>query len=405
MNYLDSYFSRVNHLGTTTAERIKNGGIRSFYKWMAESPHTVKDLSVERNIHFSGIILTNKDKEYQKIMFLNVGNDVPIRVGDILNWQLDDGQLEKWILFQEEKKVNGTYKTFYIVRCNYLVKWLDELGHLQSSWAYCVSSVDDKIKGNFRTWNSLITPQPNKYLEILMPRYEINRATNFIVEDESWSLVEYDYTSVPGIIYLSLTENKINLIYDDLDNDIADLDKAAHYEIITAETTETFKVGETINPQFTLMKNGQICNYEVILEPVNKQVARIVNGELIGVAEGNTDIIVKLKDFPAITKTLHIIVSNNEPLEFDGYIEGPDKLKLDYGTNWENNIYTLKGNLPIEEQVYFSIEESNVATIKEFSADYCKIQTNNKNILGYFTLTASYQNKTYTKTVQVIPLW
>ena len=64
MNYLDTYFSRVNHLGTTTAERIRNGGIRSFDKWMAESPHTVRNLSVERGLYFNGIILTNKDKAY-----------------------------------------------------------------------------------------------------------------------------------------------------------------------------------------------------------------------------------------------------------------------------------------------------------------------------------------------------
>ena len=64
MNYLDTYFSRVNHLGETTAERIRNGGIRSFYKWMAESPHTVRQLSVERGLYFDAIILTSKDKEY-----------------------------------------------------------------------------------------------------------------------------------------------------------------------------------------------------------------------------------------------------------------------------------------------------------------------------------------------------
>jgi len=42
MSYLDTYFSRVNHMGETTSERIRNSGIRSFYKWMAESPHTVR---------------------------------------------------------------------------------------------------------------------------------------------------------------------------------------------------------------------------------------------------------------------------------------------------------------------------------------------------------------------------
>jgi hypothetical protein len=229
MNYLDVYFSRINHLGETTSERIRNAGIHSFEKWLAESPHTIRNLSVERGIYFDGIILTSKDKEYEKIMFLEVANDIPIKVGDIMNWTLDDGTIEKWILIQEEKKVNGTFKSFWIIRCNYLMKWIDSNGHLNQSWGYFVSSLDSKIKGNFRTWNNLITPQPNKYAELLMPRYPIDRATNFIVEEESWTVEEYDHTSVPGVIYLSLTESKINTIYDDVKNNIADLDKLAQY--------------------------------------------------------------------------------------------------------------------------------------------------------------------------------
>jgi hypothetical protein len=35
MNYLDVYYSRVNHFGETIAERIKNSGIIAFEKWMA----------------------------------------------------------------------------------------------------------------------------------------------------------------------------------------------------------------------------------------------------------------------------------------------------------------------------------------------------------------------------------
>jgi len=75
-----------------------------------------------------------------------------------MNWEQEDATIEKWLLFSEEKKVNGTYRTFSIIRCNYLLKWIDALGHLQSSWAYVVSSLDSKIKGNYRTWNALITP-------------------------------------------------------------------------------------------------------------------------------------------------------------------------------------------------------------------------------------------------------
>ena len=38
-------------------------------------------------------------------MFLEVANNIPIKVGDIMNWKLDDGTVEKWLLLQEEKKV------------------------------------------------------------------------------------------------------------------------------------------------------------------------------------------------------------------------------------------------------------------------------------------------------------
>ena len=78
MNYVDVYFSRVNHFGETVAERLKNSGIVQFEKWMAQSPFTVNDLSVERGLYFSGIIQTNKDREEKKIMFLYVALDIPI---------------------------------------------------------------------------------------------------------------------------------------------------------------------------------------------------------------------------------------------------------------------------------------------------------------------------------------
>jgi hypothetical protein len=167
-------------------------------------------------------------------MILNVANDIPIKVGDIMNWQQDSGNLEKWLLIAEEHKVHPTYRSFNIIKCNYLIKWIDAKGYLRKSWAYVLSSVDSKIKGNFRTWHNLITPQPNKYAEIIMPRPEdvyaeiektINRGTNFIIEDEGWKMVEADFTSVEGIMYMSLTENKVNLQYDDLNVDVADIDK------------------------------------------------------------------------------------------------------------------------------------------------------------------------------------
>jgi len=416
MNYLDVYFSRINHLGETTAERIRNGGKRSFEKWLAESPHTLRNLSVERGIYFDGIILTSKDKEYEKIMFLEVALDIPIKVGDIMNWTLDDGSIEKWILIQEEKKVNGTFRSFWIVRCNYLMKWIDSEGHLQSSWAYFVSSLDSKIKGNFRTWNNLITPQPNKFAELLMPRYSIDRATNFIVEDESWTVVEYDYSSVPGVIYLSLTETKVNMIYDDIENDVADLDKMAIYDLSIPDGVQTFKVNEVINLTFTLMKNGSPTNEEVEFISTNKRIAKpmhidIINQEtgekeskeaLVAIAKGTVEIIVQLKKYPKIYKKVTITVDSAEK-EFSAYIEGPNSIRLA-----NKATYYLKGTEEINGEIEFIINDTKYAKIVEFVENGCKVEANSKNLLtdqSPITLMALYQDKVYKKEISIIPLW
>ena len=399
MSYVDVYYSRINHLGDTTAERIRSGGIRSFEKWLAESPHTIQDLSVERGLYFSGIILRNKDKEYSKIMFLNVANDIPLKVGDIMNWKLDDGAIEKWLILQEEKKVNGTYRTFWIIRCNYLLKWIDGQGHLQQSWAYVVSSVDSKIKGNYRTWNDLITPQPNKYAEIVMPYYPIDRATNFIVQDESWAAIECDFTSVPGTIYISLTENKVNMIYDDLVNDIADTDKLAQYDLLLPAADLTFSINDTIAPVFTFTKNGIPLDAELELLSEDKSKVREIDGVLKAVGSGEVNLIVRMKEYPQIQKVIKININNEEQV-FSAYIDGPASIRLD-----RKALYTLKGTSAVEGQVTFDIDNKVLASIYETEDNKCVLLANDKNKLGDIELSAVYGGKTYTKNISIIPLW
>ena len=409
MSYLETYFSRVNHLGDTTADRIRNSGIRSFEKWMAESPHTVQQLFAERGLYFDGIILTNKDKEYEKIMFLNVANNTPIFVGDIIDWYDEDyGHTEKWIVIQEERHVRGTHKTYWIIRCNYLVKWIDSLGHLQSSWCYLVSSLDSKIKGNYRTWHNLITPQPNKYAEILMPRYDIDKSTNFIVEDESWTMIEYDHTSVPGTIYLSLTEGKINEIYDDLVNNIADTDKLAKYDLAIPDLPQIFNVGDEIKPTFTVTKNGIPLEAEVNLLPTNKTFTKIQDGRLVARSVGETDIIVQLREYPDIQQQLHIVISDAAQ-EFAAYIDGPATIRLARTASYE-----LKATGTFNGAVKFSIDKPELVAIKSSIGANCVLLCNDKNDLGTnyenpeesgVVLSAVYGGKTYTKRIKIIPLW
>ena len=422
MNYLDVYFSRLNHLGDTIGERITNAGIRTFQRWKAESPHTIANLSVERGLFFDGIILQSKDKTYQKIMHLNVSNDIPIKVGDIMNWPQVDGTLEKWLLLSEEKKVNGTYRTFDILKCNYLIKWINDKGYLKQSWAYILSSTDDKVKGNFRTWHNLITPQPNKYAEIIMPRPQdensqvkdtVDRGTNFIVEDENWKMIEADFTSVKGIIYMSLTENKVNFQYDDLEVDIADTDK-----LLFPTLEQVYSVGQAIIPNFTKQTFNE---WEIaLIPPEDSTVVEFnTNNVLIAKAPGKAIIKMRLKNYnqddprKAVTKEFEITVIEGENKEL--YLAGPDTLKLDrYG------VYTLVNEIDettITNDIEFTLsnvteEKIELGVLEDITDDngvvlnYTKkIHTNNKNKLGQIRLEATYNGITYSKIIKIVPLW
>ena len=417
MNYRDVYFSRVNYFGETQAERIKNNGILQFERWMAQSPFTVTDLSIERGLYFSGIIETSKDKEAKKLMYLHVANDIPLQVGDILTWRQDNGVIEKWLLLQKIHKVHETYQTFQMVKCNYNLKWIDTKGYLHQSWAYAVSSVDSMVKGNFRMWHSLISPQPNKFAEIIMPRPELAfeedreqlmRGINFIIENEAWIVVECDWTSVEGVIYMSLTESKVNYHYDNTIIDVADTDRYKFPEL-----PAQYKVGEVIVPQF---EADTLNQWEIELRPSDFTLFSEKEeqsgekekwySELHSIADGQCIITMRLKNNPAVTETVEIIIS---PIEQEQvlWIEGPDELRLGRQAS-----YSLATNTAIEDLSKVEIkiqsrpEKDEETKIRKEGNNNFIVQANAKNKLGKLVLVASYDDEECaTKTVEIIPLW
>lgn len=233
-----------------------------------------------------------------------------------------------------------------------------------------------------------------------MPRYPIDRATNFIVEQQSWTVVQYDHTSVPGIIYLSLTQGKINSIYDDVQNNIADTDKLASYELLVPDKQQIFQLGSVIEPIFTLTKNGQVYDTEVEYISTNKSIAKITNGELTAVGEGTADIIIQLKNFPSIQKTITIQVGSAAQ-QFSAYIKGNDSIRLDRQCQYQ---FITNPQLNEEVSIHFSLD-NNLAKIKSVNGNKCIIKANDKNKLGTVILTAEYNNINYTKTIIIIPLW
>ena len=380
---------------------------------MAQSPFTVVDLSVERGYYFSGIIETSKDREEKKLMYLYVALDIPIKVGDILTWRQDNGVTEKWLLLQQIHKVHPTYQTFQMIKCNFELKWIDFNGYLRKSWAYAVSSVDSKVKSNFRMWHSLVSPQPNKFAEVIMPRIQFDegsedldrlmRGITFIIENEGWQIIECDWTSVEGISYMSLTETKVNYEYDDRDIDVAETDRYK-FPVLPA----LYRVGDTIVPQF---EADTLNQWEIGLNKPDD--CDFIDDNFVATAPGQCIITMFLKNRPAVTKTVEITINaaNEEVL----YLKGADSVRLDRYTTYE--LVNEEDDTPVVGEVNFSIENKTdeklpLATIapaydrENNQLLYANVlHANAKNKLGEVILTAEYNGQTYTKTVKIIPLW
>ena len=59
---------------------------------------------------------------------------------------------------------------------------------------------------------------------------------------------------------------------DDMNNNIADIDKMALYKIIAPEETQNFQVGDEVNPIFTITKNGAPVDVELEIIPQDKKI-------------------------------------------------------------------------------------------------------------------------------------
>lgn len=383
MNYLDAYKARITHLGANPQERALESGKLEFRRYLKYSQQTQHNLINENNnASFSGVIQTDKEDENRVSQILLVECGVPIELGNLILW--ND---EHWIVYREETSSYQPHQKFYMVRCNYFIKWVDKQGQLKSSWCYLLGTKDSKIKDNFRSWHSLITPQPNKNIEIMMPHQMMELNTEIMVLDETWYLVDYDQNSIPGIIYLSFYETNVNEQRDDIENKIANADQIADWAISLAET-QTVEPNSIFSISYSITKNG--VQQKVIPQIQVSEDLTILEDGRIQVGEIGGEITIS---YGEAAKTQTIVVGAQSFVE--PVLMGNDKIRAT-----ESTTYTLE-NAPT---AIFSINNTTLAAMKA-TGNKCEITANSNNKVGTFTLTAEYNGKTYSKQIKIISLW
>ena len=391
MNYIDVYKSRISHLGTTYQEHAYKSGILEFRRYLKYNQHTEHNLTINNSDKkFSGVILTDKEDENRvsQILLVKVVEDggPALKPGDLIWWGEDK---QPWLLYRSTTSSYQPHQKFYMVRCNYEVNWLDKDGMLNSSWIYLLGSKDSKIKDNFRTWHSVITPQPNKYINIMMPHQLMDLGTEIMVLNEVWTLVDYDQNSVPGIIYMSFTETNFNEQRDSLEDKLANADQLATWTIDMLDS-RIVEANSVFDLNYAILKNGVAQNVqpEIIIEG---NLILLENNQIQVGAAGAGSITVKYKDVEKIQR----VAVGGTPAANIVFI-GDDKIRVA-----STNIYTLEN----AKNVTFTIDDPKSLVNLESSDNSCKIIANDKNKLGTFTLTANYEGGSLSKTITVVSLW
>ena len=409
MNYLDVYKARVEHLGSTPQERAYQSGILEFRRYLKYNSHTqygLKSISntelieeAEEFESFDGVILTDKEDENRVSQILLVKSledgGPALKHGDLIKW--ND---EVWLIYQSTTSSYQPHQKFYMVRCQYFIKWVDQNGELQGSWIYLVGSKDSKIKDNFRTWHNVITPQPNKYINIIMPHQVMTINTEIMVLDEVWYLVDYDQNSVPNVVFMSFTETNLNLQRDK--EGIANYDKLSKYSIeIAAE--QKVQAGSEVVVEYNILKDGvmQQGPFEGITYTLKGNLF-LKGGKIYATSSGTGTIQVNYKS--GVSNAQKVIISDNSYIE--PVLTGNHKIRLA-----QKSLYVLENIEKPQQEVNFSISDNSLASIVwEQNEKYPDktgwyVIANDKNKLGKVTLIAEYEGNQYSKDIQIIPLW
>lgn len=225
-----------------------------------------------------------------------------------------------------------------------------------------------------------------------MPYQPIEKSTEIILYDEAWELIDYDRISVPGTIYLSFTESKVNELRDSVREQIANIDKLQVWSI-NAPLQLSVEVGERINPVYTLLKNGIIQkDIKATLVPSEK-MSYDDEGNLIAAEAGETELLLIYEN---LMLTLKVVIGGGVQM---GYINGDNYIRMGRSASYE----LIMPNNSIAE-TEFSIDNTTIASIQN-QGNKCIVKANDRNKLGTVILSTDYLGQTYTKSINILALW
>lgn len=396
-DYKEVFVTRHQH-GRLFKDLVLKQGALDFKNFLNSSPDAI-DVKVNNQKKTKVATILEKEKETESKRYFLCDKNDKIKVGDFIYWEDSI-----WLLFLKSRDTISIYDKFEALECKHSISWIDDYGKIQEIPCYLIAQTNSTIKTNFRTWNNMITPQPNKNLEIITSRRDIKLGQKFLVQDTAWFVVETDYISVKDIIYLSLTEDKIDSYNDNLEQELANYNMLNKY-IVTLEKSEiNLGINEEYKINAKIYLNGILYSDNIdfeILEGSNN--ISITDKTVVGKRIGSSKIKISMKEDKEVYNYLTIKIVESEQNNISYYIDGDSSIKWGRTKNYEV-VKTINGNKQETESSITIIDENNLCSYDIYN-NVVSITANSDNRTGTIKINAVIDEQEIEKEINIVSLW
>ena len=408
--YYQTFLARMTADGFSYKQQIENIARRNFDNYLQETPTSV--IIKYEDEDYKVAIVENKQDEFRlsKQMLSSIENYFP--VGSLIYWEYYtplESPENYWIVWKIQQNSIRDHYVSYISRCNHKLKWIDDYGIRHEQYVYEFSSKENMIRATFKSRvQEIIASEPNKFMEIIMPfTKNIKREQRFIVDGEAWYVIEFDSSSVDGITYITLGEDKKDLQNDLLidqgkEEDLADYKKENKFYISVLNTNPTVEedTSYTIKPYYYkdgILVENAIFNYYIndVLVGTGPSYEQTYNSV--------TKVIIKLKEKEEIELKVTISVTDSTVSEKNYKIIGDNIIKWGKTAIYSVDLEYL-GVISNVQEVEYTINDEELASI-EIEDGIAYITANNKRKSGTITLIASGDDFLIEKDINITSLW
>lgn len=402
-DYYLVFQERSGNHGKTFKEVVQKQAQHDFKYFLQSSPNTIKVNinSKDGNSTRVATIISKENETLAKRYFLCDKVD-QIKIGDFLYW--NDSI---WLMFKKERDTIEAYDKFEGIECRHRIQWIDSYGVLQETPCYLAAQTDEKIKSNFRTWNNMITPQPNKFLEIITSRNNIQLGQKFLIDETAWFVVESDYISIKNIIYLSLTEDKKDLYTDDLENNIADIVDLNKFELRIKDSNIDLGINEEYKITGEIYLNGNKYSDKILIEIIEGEnlISIDENFNLTALSEGSVKLRVCMEENNEIYQEMIINIKETAPEIVTYQLIGDESIKWGR-TKVIQSVKNINGVAEPSIANFTVIDNNELLSSYEINNSSVTITANNENKTGKFLIVCTFEdNSQVEKIISVTSLW